>query len=125
MRVMTENTRTMRPVEPHHRPHRGVAAAVIGALDVAVVALLMLIDKVEVQAQEGLDQVAFGMPLNWVTQQQTLDPPLPYSANFISPWENPTAIEWLPLALNLLLVGVVLAGVWRLVLALRSSRSAK
>ena len=95
---------------------------VIAALDVVVVALLVLVDKVDVQTREELDRVAFGLPLSWVTQQQTSEPPLPYTAGFSSPWENPTTIEWLPLALNLLVVGVVIAGAWRLALALRSLR---
>ena len=122
---MTESADTETSVEPRHRPRVAVAAAVIGGLDLVVVALLMLLDKVEVQTEQGLGHVAFGMPLNWVTQDQGLDPPVPYSATFASPWENPTALEWLPLVLNVVIVGLVLAGVWRVVVALRSAHSAK
>lgn len=76
--------------------HGGAVTAVIGVLDLLVVALLLLLDKVQVQTQPVLSHVALGMPLNWVSQDRGLDPPLPYSAGFISPWENPTTVDWLP-----------------------------
>jgi hypothetical protein len=123
MCAMTGSTASKTYLEPR-RPRVGVAAAVVGTVDLLVVALLMLLDKADVQTEQGLRTVAFGMPLNWVTQDQALDPSLPYSASFASPWENPTTIEWVPLVLSVVIVGLVLAGVWRLVLALPSGRSA-
>jgi hypothetical protein len=125
MCAMTRSTATKTSVGPRRRPRVGVAAAVVGTVDLLVVALLMLLDTVEVRTEQGLGAVAFGMPLSWVTQDQALDPPLPYSASFASPWENPTTIEWLPLVVSVVIVGLVLAGVWRVVLALPSGRSAK
>ena len=117
---MSEGTATTTSVEPRHRSRVGFPSAVIAALDLLVIALLVLADKVEVQTGQGLGHVAFGMPLSWVTQDQTLDPSLPYGAGFASPWENPTTNEGLPLVLDVVIVGLVLAGVWRAVLALRA-----
>jgi hypothetical protein len=124
MGAMTGSTVTTTSVEPRRRPRVGVAAAVVGTVDLLVVALLMLLDRVEVQSEQGLGNVAFGMPLSWVTQDQSLDPPLPYSASFASPWENPTTISWVPLVLNVVIVGLVLAGLWRVVCPLRRDANA-
>ncbi len=93
---------------------------VIGALDLVAVGLLVLLDEVEVRSQQGFGRVAFGGPLNWITQDQALDPPFSHSASIASPWENPTAIDWLPLVVNLVVVGLVLAVVWRGVLVMLS-----
>jgi len=121
---MTMNTDIGPFVAPRHTPRRGVVAAAIGLLTFLFVLLLMLLDRAQVQTQQELAHVAFGMPLNWVTQTQGLDPPLPFSTQFISPWENPTDIALLPLALNLIVIGLVLAGVRSAALSMRS-RSAK
>ena len=123
---MTMSTGTEPSVEPPPRPGvRVFATVVIGVLALLVVALLLVLDKVQVQTQQELGHVAFGMPLVQVTQHQVIDPPLPWHTSFMSPWENPTNIDWLPLALNVVVVGLVLVGVWRAVLAVRSSRSTK
>ena len=123
---MTMSTGTEPSVEPRPRPGvRVFATVVIGVLALLVVALLLVLDKVQVQTQQELGHVAFGMPLSWVTQHQVIDPPLPWHTSFTSPWESPTNIDWLPLALNVVVVGLVLFGVWRAVLAVRSSRSTK
>ncbi|MCY7287864.1 MAG: hypothetical protein LH624_06335 [Cryobacterium sp.] len=71
---MTESTETKPRTEPLRRPRVGVAAGTLACLDLLVVALLMLLEKVEVQTQQELGQVAFGTPLNWVTQDQALNP---------------------------------------------------
>lgn len=125
MCVMTESTATRASVELLRRTHVGVAAAGVGALVGLVVVLLMLLDKVEVLTQQGLRDVEFGAPLNWVTQDQALDPLLPYSASFASPWEHSTTVDWLTLALNLAIAGVVLVGAWRATLLARSRRSSR
>jgi hypothetical protein len=102
-----------------------VAVAAIGALDLALVALLLFLDKVKVQSQQELARVGLGMPLNWVTQNQGIDPPLPWRTSFMSPWENPTTIAWLPLVVNVVIVGLLMTGVWVGVQAVRGRRSAK
>ncbi|HST86633.1 MAG TPA: hypothetical protein VLL08_33150 [Kineosporiaceae bacterium] len=109
-------------VERRHRPRLG-AVAVFGGLTFLIVVLLTLLDRAQVQTQQELEHVAFGMPLNWVTQTQSLDPPLPYSTEFLSPWENPSHIDLLPLALNMIILGLVLAGIWSAVASMRSRPS--
>ncbi|CAN5412980.1 hypothetical protein BH09ACT12_BH09ACT12_15170 [soil metagenome] len=84
----------------------------------------MLLDRAQVQRAEGLGHVEFGMPLNWVTQNQSLDPPLPYSASLSSPWENPTSVQFLPLAIDLVLVAALLTVCWLLLRAVQAKRSA-
>ena len=122
---MTQSTHAVPAAEHRARPRVAVAVASIGALDLALVALLMVLDKVQVQSQTELARVGLGMPLNWVTQNQGIDPPLPWRTGVLSPWENPTTIAWLPLAVNLVIVGLVLTGVWACVQVLLGRRSAK
>lgn len=111
-------------VVPRQRPRVAAAVAVIGVLSLLIVTLLMLLDRVEVQTHQELAQVAFGMPLDWVKQDQAfLDPPVPYRAGFYWPWESPATIDFLPLVVNAALVGLVLLGVWRVVRVLRDHRS--
>lgn len=125
MGSMTPSTHVVPAAEPRVRPRVALAGAAIGALDVALVALLLFLDKVQVQSQQELARVGLGMPLNWVTQKQGIDPPLPWRAGFLSPWENPTTIAVLPLFVNLVIVGSVLAGVWFGLQAVGVKRSAK
>lgn len=94
-------------------------------LDLALVALLLFLDGVRVQSPQELPRVGLGLPLDWVTQVQDIDPPLPWRTRFISPWENATTIGWLPLALNVVIVGLLLAGVGMGVQAVRGRRTAK
>ncbi len=102
----------------------GAAAPVVGVLVLVAVALLMLLDDARVQNQQELENVAFGMPLNWVTQDQGLDPQLPHTTHFVSPWEHPTTSDWLPLVLNLAVIGLVVSGGWCGVQMVRATRCA-
>ena len=122
---MAQSARAAPSAEPRVRPRVAVAVAAIGALDLALVALLLFLDKVKVQSQQELARVGLGMPLNWVTQNQGIDPPLPWRTSFMSPWENPTTIAWLPLVVNVVIVGLLVTGVWVGVQAVRGRRSAK
>ena len=122
---MTQSAQVVPAAEHGARPRVALAVASISALDLALVALLLVLDKAQVQSQQELARVGLGMPLNWVTQDQGIDPPLPWSTSFLSPWDNPTTIAWLPLTVNLVIVGLVLAGVWVGLQAVRGRRSAK
>ncbi len=124
MSAMAASHATGTSVERRRRPRVGAAWAAIAALDLAVVALLVLVDRVEVTTATGLGHVVFGAPLSWVMQDQAGDPSFPYVASLGSPWEDPSTIAWLPLVVDLVVVGLVLAGVWRALLALRSGRPA-
>src|SRR3954447_10848885 len=117
---MTTSTGTELAVAPLGRRRAWVAAAVIGVLDVVLVAVLMVFDKVDVRTPGQLGHVASGWPLNWVVQDQGIEPPLPYRTGFVSPWESSTTIDWLPLVLDLVIVGLVMTTLWRGVLAVSS-----
>ena len=124
LRIVPGDTATQSPIRPRRRA--GIPVTVVGVLALLAflsVTLLMLLDGAEVTAQRELRHVALGLPFDWVTQDQALDPPLPYRTGFLSPWENPTTIGWLPLLANLLVVGPLLAVVWRGVRSLLPSRS--
>lgn len=123
MSGMTQSADAHLDAEARHRGRTGATVAMIaGAASLAVV-LLTVLDRVQVQSQGQLARVAFGKPLAWVTQNQTLDPPMPHSATFLSPWAHPTTIQVLPLAIDVALVGVVLTAVWCAVRGLRSRHS--
>ncbi|MCW2752577.1 MAG: hypothetical protein JWR83_3687 [Aeromicrobium sp.] len=47
---------------------------------------------------------AYGWPFDWVTQQSSLTPPLPYDIGLGNPMENPTDLHWIALAANIVLM---------------------
>jgi len=58
-----------------------------------------------VHRQSDLAQVRFGLPMQFVVQDQSrLTPPLPYRTCLSSPWESPTRVLGVQLLLNM--VGV-------------------
>ena len=92
---MTMSTSTEPSVEPRPRPGvRVFATAVVGLLTLLVVALLLVLDKVQVQSSArslGRRHIARHAPRAWVAEHQVdIDPPLPWHASFMSPMENAT-----------------------------------
>ena len=88
-------------------------AAVAGVVvSGAVVLALLLVDRVTVRTAGELASVRLGLPFAWVQQEQTIDPPLPWRAGLLSPWEHPTTLSVLPLLADLVLVGAVLGAAW-------------
>jgi hypothetical protein len=74
----------------------------------------MVADGEAVGTRAQQDQLSFGWPLAWVTQDQSsLDPPLPYRLSVASPLESPTHFHELALVVDFaLMLGVVLAAAW-------------
>ncbi len=103
---------SVRSTEPRPSSRLSITIAVIAALDLTLIVVLLLIDKVQVKAPEELAGVGLGMPLTWVTQDQGIDPPLPWRTRFLSPWENPTTVEWVPFVCNAVIIALLLAGAW-------------
>lgn len=122
---MAQRIQAAPSAEPRIRPRVALVAAAIGALDVALVALLLFLDRVQVQSRQELARVELGLPLNWVTQNQRTDPPLPWRTGLLSPWENATTTAWLPLVLNVAIVGLLLTGVWAGVQGVHRGRTTK
>ena len=57
---------------------------------------------ITVHRQSDLGEVRLGVPMQFVTQDQSgLTPPLPYRTSFSSPWEFPTRVLWAQLLLNI------------------------
>lgn len=83
----------------------------LGVLGVVVLALL-LVDRVTVRTAGDLGSVHLGLPCAWVHQEQGVDPPLPWRAGLLSPWEHPTTLSVLPLLADLVLVGAVVVAAW-------------
>ena len=76
-----------------------------------LVFVLAAVDRAHVASHYALSNVAFGMPLNWLNQNQaSLDPPLPHSARLLSPWEYPTDLSLGLLVIDLLVVLALLVG---------------
>ncbi|WP_456698446.1 hypothetical protein [Aeromicrobium sp. P5_D10] len=84
---------------------RIVAPAGVSLLLAAAFVLLMAwTSSVTVNTAPGPGgyQISTGWPMVWVTQTSSATPPLPGEIHFGSPWENPTDIDALALALNIL-----------------------
>lgn len=106
-----------------HHPHPLRAlwiATLLAALAVPVVLALTNIDTYRVAIREDQARVGFGMPLNWLVQDQSsLDPPLPYRLDVGSPLEHPTDMLVVPFVLDVAAVWVVFVGVWVVIWRLR------
>jgi hypothetical protein len=94
-----------------------VAVAASCCASFVLTLLLAFTDSVQVAGDPEMGQVTFGTPFGWLTQDQSaLDPPFPWRAEFVSPWEHPVTVDLLPLLANLILLMGALICVW-LVLA--------
>jgi hypothetical protein len=109
-----------------HSPVRGASlraltAAVLALSAVGLTLATALFDHDTIASRSGLARVTFGLPLDWLVQDQSsLDPPFPWNATFISPWEYPVSVALFPLVFDALAVYVVLlAGLF----AVRFTRS--
>jgi hypothetical protein len=85
--------------------------------------VLALTDTVQVAGESEQSQVTFGAPFGWLTQgQSALDPPFPWKAELVSPWEHPVTVDMLPLLANLILFTGALIGVWLVLASLWARR---
>jgi hypothetical protein len=101
-------------------------ACVALVLDMFVVLTFTMFDRVQVSGSRDLAGVHFGAPLNWVTQQQSIDPPMPGTTTFLSPWEHPADVAWLPLLANLALIAAAAAvAIYVVHAALTNTRGAR
>ncbi len=74
----------------------GVLAAAVFAVVFSVVLVLLTPWFGHPTVSDRADQqdVAFGMPIAWVHQDQSsLDPPFPWQTEFVSPLEHPTTVS--------------------------------
>jgi hypothetical protein len=79
-----------------------------------------LYDQVVVTTRHEQASVAFGEPMPWLVQDQTVyDPPVPDTVGVSSPWENPTSVEALPLLADLAIAGTPLAAAYLIFLMVR------
>lgn len=74
-----------------------MTGAVLLAAFVAVVLIAWL--RTEPASQQG-GSVEFGLPLHWVSQHSTLDPPAAERYSMQSPQEAATDVHWAPLLLD-------------------------
>jgi hypothetical protein len=101
---------------------RWLAATTALACSALVVLVASVLDRETVRDAADQRSLDFGLPFAWIHQDQSsLDPPYPWSATVAGPWEHPTSLSGLALALDVLVVAVVLGLVLALV-RLRSSR---
>lgn len=86
--------------------------------------VLLFVSRSTAYAPADLRSVELGLPLVWVTQDQSYfdAPSYPYEVSFVSTWEHPTMVDLLLLLANMLIISGVL---WLLSLGWRrfSSRS--
>lgn len=80
-----------------------------------VIVLSTLSISQTVYSKKGMENMRFGYPLTFVTQDLTgYDPPFPWQYNFSSPWENPFTFN-LP---NFLLSYLIILFIAELIVAL-------
>ena len=88
-----------------------------------LVLVLAAVDRAHVASHDALSTVPFGLPLNWLNQNQgALDPPLPHSARLLSPWEYPTDLSLGLLVIDLIVVLALLVGSRFLIRSIRAAR---
>ena len=61
--------------------------------------------------------VRTGFPVSFLEQESALAPPataFPLRLTALSPWENPTKILWVNLAISILTTGIAIELIWRL-----------
>ncbi|HJX38250.1 MAG TPA: hypothetical protein VJ714_06610 [Anaerolineae bacterium] len=97
----------------YQRSRSGKLVCVVGPL---LASLLLVLASaflpLTVHRQSDLAQVRFGLPMQFLVQDQSrLTPPLPYRTSLSSPWEFPTRV----LAVQLLLNTVIIFGLLCLV----------
>lgn len=89
---------------------RAVGVAVLVVLSAVVAVALLFASRVTAHTAADMGHLEFGLPVSWVTQDQYLSPTsFPYVAQFLSPWEHPTAISAAALILNVLVLSL---GLW-------------
>ena len=88
------------------------AAALLIPAAATVTLVLGLFDRVTVASHAALARLTFGHPLAWLSQDQSsLEPPIPATMRFVSPWEHPASVALVPLLLDVLIAcAVLLAG---------------
>jgi hypothetical protein len=93
---------------------RTLTPAVLVLIAVGITLATALIDHDTTASRSGLARVTFGLPLDWLVQDQSsLDPPFPWNATFISPWENPVSVALFPVVFGGIAVyAVLLAGLF-------------
>lgn len=113
------------PVTP--RPPRPLLGGLALLLAGALVVCATLLDHATVASKADQADVALGLPVAWLHQDQRgADPPFPFAARLGSVWEDPTTVDAGALVVDglvaLLVVGLVgLLGVaaWRAARAVR------
>lgn len=99
------------PVTASGKRRRSVVPELLALAAVAITLSSALLGHVTALGRSGLAEVRFGLPLAWLTQDQSaLDPPFPWSATPVSPWDPPASIAVLPLVFDALAVYAVLLG---------------
>ncbi len=87
------------------RPGRAWRGVGLALLALAVVIGAVFLDSTTVTSNADQADLAFGLPLAWVEQDQSsLEPPFPAEASVLSPNEYPTRIAWLPFVADVALV---------------------
>ena len=101
-----------------------VAVVAVLLASVILVPALALLDHDTVASQQDLSVVQFGLPLDWVTQDQSgLDPPdFPRHQSLASPLEHPTALTARRYWLNVAALSLVLGTGWAVLARARKSR---
>ena len=129
MAAMTTDSPVAGPHPPRAHTRRLVGPVVVllgGVMSLVTVLVLTLLDRVRITRPEELaSEVGFGLPFDWVAQQQySLDPPLPYSASLRSPWEHVTSAQLVPFVVDVVLVWLAVVVAWVLLRGLLSRRGA-
>jgi len=76
----------------------------IGLISLIIVVGTLLIPKT-VHNKEDMQDVTFGYPIAFVTQDLTrYNPPFPWKYSFSSPWENPFKVSWGNFLLSYLII---------------------
>ena len=109
------------PSGQRSRWHLRASLVVVGAIVSALV--LAAVDRAHVASHDALSTAAFGLPLKWLNQNQSaLDPPLPYNARLLSPWEYPTDFSIGLFAIDVLAVLALLVGSRFLIRSIRAAK---
>lgn len=96
---------------------RRMWALTTAGASVTLVLASPLLDHEPVESPADQGDVALGLPLAWLHQDQgALDPPLPGQAGFASPWEHPSTVSPGLLILDVAIVAAALVTVLALVM---------
>jgi len=108
--------RDMKPRQWNATYQRSRSSKLAYVVGMFLASLLLVITSaflaIIVHRQSDLAQARFGLPMQFVVQDQSrLTPPLPYRTSLSSPWEFPTRVLGLQFLFNIVIVFAMLCAV--------------